>query len=162
MVRPTQTAFMQGRNILDGVVILHETIDELHRKKMNGVIFKIDFEKSYDKVNWEFLQQTLRMKGFSEEWCTWIRNFVTGGSVAINVNNNIGHYFQKKKGLRQGDPLSPILFNIVADMLAVLIDRAKLDGQVEGVIPHLVDGGLSILQYADDTILFMEHDPEQA
>ena len=64
VVRPTQTAFMQGRNILDGVVILHETVHEMHRKKLNGVIFKIDFEKAYDKVNWEFLQQTLRMKGF--------------------------------------------------------------------------------------------------
>ena len=68
------------------------------------------------------------MKGFSNEWCVWIRNFVTGGSVAINVNNDTGHYFQTKKGLRQGDPLSPILFNIVVDMLAVMIDRAKLVG----------------------------------
>ena len=69
----------------------------------------------------------------------------------------MGHYFQTKKGLRQGDPLSPMLFNIVVDMLAILIERAKNDGQIAGVVPHLVDGGLSILQYADDTILFMEH-----
>jgi hypothetical protein len=55
-----------------------------------------------------------------------------------------------------------MLFNIVADMLVVLIERAKPDGQIEGVIPHLVDGGLSILWYADDTILFMEHDLEKA
>jgi hypothetical protein len=56
VVRPSQTAFMQGRNILDGVVILHETVHELHRKKLNGVILKIDFEKAYDKVKWSFLQ----------------------------------------------------------------------------------------------------------
>lgn len=68
VVKPTQTAFMQGRNILDGVVVLHETVHEMHTKKINGVIFKIDFEKAYDKVKWSFLQQTLRMKGFSEEW----------------------------------------------------------------------------------------------
>jgi hypothetical protein len=55
-----------------------------------------------------------------------------------------------------------MLFNIVADMLAILIERAKSDGQIKGVIPHLVDGGLSILQYADDTILFMDHDLEKA
>jgi hypothetical protein len=55
-----------------------------------------------------------------------------------------------------------MLFNIVADMLAIMIERAKADGQIEGVIPHLVDGGLSVLQYADDTILFMEHDLEKA
>jgi hypothetical protein len=102
------------------------------------------------------------MKGFSDEWRALIHSFVSGGSVAIKVNDDTGHYFQTKKGLRQGDPLSPMLFNIVADMLAIMIERAKIDGQIEGVIPHLVDGGLSILQYADDTILFMEHDLEKA
>ena len=58
--------------------------------------------------------------------------------------------------------MSPMLFNIVADMLAILIERAKQDSQIAGVVPHLVDGGLSILQYADDTILFMEHDLDKA
>src|SRR6185312_3697901 len=63
---------------------------------------------------------------------------------------------------RQGDPLSPILFNLVADMLSIFINRAKVDNQLRGVVPHLVEGGLSILQYTDDTVLFMEHDLEQA
>jgi exonuclease III len=162
VVSPTQTAFMPGRNIMEGVVILHETIHELHTKKRNGVIFKIDFEKAYDKVKWSFLQQTLRMKGFSPKWCRWVHNMVTGGSVGIKVNDDVGPYFQTKRGLRQGDPMSPILFNIVADMLALLITRAKTDGQISGVIPHLVDDGLSILQYADDTIIFMDHDLDQA
>jgi hypothetical protein len=102
------------------------------------------------------------MKGFSDEWRALINNFVFGGSVAIKVNDDIGRYFQTKKGLRQGDPLSPTLFNIVADMLASIIERAEVHGQIEGVIPHLVGGGLSILQYADDTILFMEHDLAKA
>jgi hypothetical protein len=55
-----------------------------------------------------------------------------------------------------------MLFNIVADMLAILIECTMSDCQIKGVIPHLVDGGLSILQYADDTIQFMEHDLEKA
>jgi hypothetical protein len=58
---------MPGRNILDGVAILHETVHELHIKKLNGVILKINFEKAYDKVKWSFLQQILRMKGFSDK-----------------------------------------------------------------------------------------------
>jgi hypothetical protein len=91
-----------------------------------------------------------------------IQNMVSGGSVGIKVNDDIEPYFQTKRGLRQGDPMSPILFNIVADMLALLINRAKADGQIRGVIPHLVDDGLSILQYADDTIIFLDHDLEQA
>ena len=70
VIQPSQTAFLPGRYILEGVMIfLHETIHELHRKKLNGVIFKVDFEKAYDKVKWTFLQQTLRMNGFAPLWC---------------------------------------------------------------------------------------------
>ena len=76
-ISPTQTTFLQGRNTMEGVVVIHETIHELHRKK-SGVIFKIDFEKAYDKIKWSFVQQTLRMKGFSQKWCEWIEAFITG------------------------------------------------------------------------------------
>jgi hypothetical protein len=62
-----------------------------------------------------------------------------------------------KKVLRQGDTLSPTLVNITADMLAIMIERANNEGQIEGVVLHLVDSGLSILQYVDAKILFMEH-----
>ena len=69
---------------------------------------------------------------------------------------------KQKRGLPQGDPMSPILFNFIADMLALPIKRAKADDQIRGVIPHLVDNGLSILQYADDTIIFLDHDLKKA
>jgi hypothetical protein len=85
------------------------------------------------------------MKGFSNEWCSWINHFTSKGNLSIRVNDNLGRFFQSKKVLRQGDPLSPLLFNLVADMLAILIDRAKIAGQVIGVLSHLVDKGLSIL-----------------
>jgi len=162
VVSPSLTAFMRGRNILEGIVILHETFHEMHRKKQSGVILKLDFEKAYDKVRWPFLFQTLRMKGFSPRWISWVKTFISGGSVAVNVNDDVGHFFQTRKGLRQGDPLSPLLFNIIADMLRVFINRARMDGQLEGIVPHLVDEGLSILQYADDTILFLHHDLKKA
>ena len=89
-------------------------------------------------------------------------SLVQKGSVGVKVNDYIGHYFQTHKGLRQGDSMSPLLFHIVADMLTILIGRAKESGQVGGLDRHLVDGGVSILQYADDTILFMEHDLAKA
>lgn len=162
VIKPTQSAFMSERHILEGVVVLHETVHELHTRKLDGLILKIDFEKTYNKVRWSFLQQALRMKGFDEQWCAWIDDFVKGGSVGVKVNDKIGHYFQTMKGVRQGDPLSPVLFNIVADMLAVLVERAKGIGHLNEVIPHLVDGGVSILQYADDTVIFLEHDLQQA
>ena len=145
---------------MEGAVVLHETIHELHRKKKSGIILKLDFEKAYDKVKWPFLQQALRMKGFAPKWAAWIEETTSKGSVGIKVNDNVGHFFQTKKGVRQGDPLSPILFNIVVDVLAILIARAKDNGLLRGLDPNLVDDDLSILQYADDTILFMENDVE--
>lgn len=66
----------------------------------------------------------------------------------------MGSNFQKYKGLREVDPLPPLLFNIVVEMLVILNKRAKDDGQISGVIPHLVDDGLFILQYADNTLIF--------
>jgi hypothetical protein len=73
----------------------------------------------------------------------------------------MGSYFQTKKEPRHGDPLPPILFNIVADMLAIIISRAKDAGQVKGVVPRLVEDGLSIL-HIDGTVIFMDHDIKQA
>jgi hypothetical protein len=84
---------MQERNILDEVVTLHETVHELHSKKLNVVILKLDFKKSYDKFKCSFLHQTLRMKGFSAEWRSLINSSVSGGSVAIKVNDDVGKYF---------------------------------------------------------------------
>ena len=85
-----------------------------------------------------------------------------GTNVGVKTSDQQGAYIQTRKGLRQGDPLSPILFNIVVDMLAVLIARAKDESQIEGIIPHLVDDGLSILQYANDTVIFLSHDMDKA
>jgi hypothetical protein len=68
----------------------------------------------------------------------------------------VGQNFQTKKGLRQGDPLSPLLFNIVVDMLDIIINRTKNEGHINGVVPYLVDDGLSILQYSNDTIIFLD------
>ena len=97
VIRSSQTAFLPGRFIMEGAVVLHETIHELHRKKKSGIILKLDFEKAYDKGKWPFLQQALRMKGFAPKWAAWIEQTTSKGSVGIKVNDNVGHFFQTKK-----------------------------------------------------------------
>lgn len=84
------------------------------------------------------------------------------GHIGIKVNDQTSAIFQTKKGLRQGDLLPPILFNILVDMIEILIKREKVTEQVGGLVYNLVEDGLSILQYADDTLLFLEHDLEKA
>jgi hypothetical protein len=113
-------------------------------------------------VKWSLVRKTLEMKGFSNQWCNWIDSIIQGGHVEIKINDQVGQNFQTKKGLQLGDPLSPLLFNVVVDMLVILINRTKREQHINGVVPHLVDDGLSILQYVDDTIIFLDHDIEGA
>jgi hypothetical protein len=100
VIQPTQLAFLQGRNIMERVIILHETIHELHKRKQNGAILKIDFEKAYDKVKRPFVKQVLVMKGFSTQWCHWIDTIIQGGHVGIKINDQVGPNFYTKKDLR--------------------------------------------------------------
>jgi hypothetical protein len=83
---------MPRRNILEGVIVLHETLHELHRNKLSGITLKLDFDKAYDKFKWDFLQQAMCMKGFSPKWCAWIQTLVSGGHVGVKVNDDIGPF----------------------------------------------------------------------
>jgi hypothetical protein len=87
---------------MDGVIILLETIHEMHRKRQDGIILKIDFERAYDKINWSFVQQTLRMKVFSPKWCQWVQSFMEGGHVGIKINDQIGEKISNQKGCSAG------------------------------------------------------------
>ena len=73
IIDPCQTAFLKKRNIMDGVLCLHEVLHDIKaRKKDWNHILKLDFENAYDKISWEFLFDCLKQRGFCEQWCTWI------------------------------------------------------------------------------------------
>jgi len=76
-----------------------------------GLILKLEFEKAYHKVCWEFLFDFLKIRGLCATCCDWIRQVVSGGTVSVKLNDVTGPHFVSHKGVRQGDPLSPILFN---------------------------------------------------
>jgi len=118
LIHPNQTAFMKGRNIMNGVMVLYEILHETKRRNQVGIIIKLDFEKAIDKVKWNFLFSCLAARGFDDKWCKWIEQVVSGGTVSVKLNNLTGPYIKSHKGVRQGDPLSPILFNFVADGLS--------------------------------------------
>jgi hypothetical protein len=83
---------------------------------------------------------------------------VTGAQTAIQINGEIGPFFHNKRGVRQGDPISPLLFNFMADALSTMLDAASSAGHIKDVVSHLIQGGVTHLQYADDTILLIELD----
>jgi hypothetical protein len=161
LISSCQTAFIKGRNIMDGVMSLHEILHEARRKKQQGVVLKLDFEKAYDKVDWDYLMKCISQKGFGEEWCAKINSILRNSTLCVKINNTRGKDFGSHRGVRQGDPFSPFLFNIAAEGLAKMIQQAQFAGLIVGLVPHLVDNGVVILQYADDTILLVQDDMEQ-
>lgn len=74
-----------------------------------GLILKIDFEKAYDRVSWSFLEKVLIGRGFAQRWIDWVMQTVREGQVSVNVNGERSPYFRTFRGLRQGDPLSPLV-----------------------------------------------------
>jgi hypothetical protein len=107
LVSATQTAFIPGRYILEGVIMLHELLHELRVKKLKGVILKLDFEKAYNKVHWGFMMEVLKKKNFLEKWPDWMHQIIEGDRVGININGDPGNYFRTFKGLRLGTHYHP-------------------------------------------------------
>ena len=162
IINKGQTAFLKGRNIMEGTMSLHEIIHDTKVKKKEGLVLKLDFEKAYDKVSWDFLFDCLEQRGFPPRWCSWIKKVVTCGTLSVKVNDQMGPYFTSGKGVRQGDPLSALLFNLAVDALAKMIQMGQQNHLIKGLIPEYIEGGLALLQYADDTILCIQDDLEVA
>ena len=100
VVRPSQTAFMQGRNILDVVVILHETVHEIHRKKLNGIILKLDFAKAFDTIEHQAILKILKCKGLDDRWLGWVDSIFSSGTSSILLNGTPGKKFACKRSSR--------------------------------------------------------------
>jgi hypothetical protein len=75
--------------------------------KKDGVILKLDFEKAYDKISWSFLFESLKQRGFCDQWSASIKRVVTSGTLSVKINDTMGHYFKSRKGVRQGDLCLP-------------------------------------------------------
>ncbi|KAJ9557940.1 hypothetical protein OSB04_012554 [Centaurea solstitialis] len=123
-VREHHRGILKGRYILDGVLIANEVVEDLRKTKRKGMVFKVDFEKAYDSVEWDFLLDTLKMMGLGDRWCKWICSCLHSASVLILINGAPTEEFKMKKGHRQGDPLAPFLFLVVAEYLNVLMREA--------------------------------------
>ncbi|GJS25691.1 putative gypsy type transposase [Tanacetum coccineum] len=120
-------------------------------KKKQSLVFKVDFEKAYDLVRWDYLDDILRNFGLGDKWRVWIQNFLRFYRGSVIVNGSPTEEFQIYKGLKQGDPLSPFLFILVMESLQVSFQRVVDAGMLNGISldPSLY---LSHMFYADDAI----------
>ncbi|GJZ69586.1 RNA-directed DNA polymerase, eukaryota, reverse transcriptase zinc-binding domain protein [Tanacetum coccineum] len=151
IVNEVQSAFVADRQILDGPFILNELLQWYKVKKKSSFIFKIDFEKAYDSVRWDYLDDVLRKFGFSERWCRWIQNCLRSSWGSVIVNGSPTEEFQFHKGLKQGDPLSPFLFILIMESLHISFQRVVDMGKFKGIE---IDSSMQIshMFYVDDVV----------
>jgi hypothetical protein len=159
-IHKNQYGFIKGRSIHD---CLAWSFEYLHQCKASGkpiVILKLDFEKAFDSIEHEVIYLLMRQKGFPETFIGWVKCFLESGTSAVLVNGVPGRKFRCRRGVRQGDPLSPLLFVLGAELLQYVIN----DLRSRGLLNLPLDIGVQdfpIVQYADDTILVLEADSAQ-
>ncbi|PWA60691.1 hypothetical protein CTI12_AA380880 [Artemisia annua] len=128
----------------------------MKKEKKKAFLMKIDFEKAYDSVNWNFIQNTLLQMSFGERWCKWVQTCQKSAFVSVLVNGSPTLEFKMEKGVRQGDPLSPFLYLVAAEGLNVTLKDDVTNGLFKRVKIGRNDIQISHLQYADDTLIFRE------
>ena len=159
VVSKAQGAFVEGRQILNAVLIANEAIDSVLKNNENEILCKLDIEKAYDNVDWSFLLIVMQKMGFGEKWIEWIEWCISTASFSVLVNDTSKGFFQSSRGLRQGNPLSPYLFVIAMEVFSSFLKRAMDGGfmsdcRVKGRSEEGVQ--ISHLLFADDTLVFYQ------
>ena len=147
---------MPGRQILDAAITTHEVIHSMEKNRQPGMAFKLDISKAYDKVNWDFLHDVLERIGFSNRIINLIMTMVGSVQYSVLLNGSPWGNFAAEKGLRQGDPLSPYLFIMVAEVLGRSFYKLVSMDCVKGVEPATTTETKVIQKFVDDTFLFGE------
>jgi hypothetical protein len=164
VISKPQNAFVKGRHILDSVLIANECLDSRLKSGDPGVLCKLDMEKAYDHVDWNFLLYLLKRCGFGERWCSWIKHCISTVRFSVLINGSPSGFFGSSRGVRQGDPLSPFLFVLVMEafsrMIGAIYSRGLISGFAVGSRDHdRVE--VSHLLFADDTLVFCSADDSQ-
>ena len=159
IVSDSQAAFIPGRIINDNIMIAHEVMHSLKvRKRVSKTYMavKTDVSKAYDRVEWDFLETTMRLFGFCNKWISWIMAAVKSVHYSVLINGTPHGNIAPTRGIRQGDPLSPYLFILCGDILSHLIKGRASSGEIRGV--RLGNGvpPITHLQFADDSLFFCQ------
>ena len=147
LISPFQSAFLPGRQMADSIVLAEEIVAAWRRSGAKGIMWKVDFTKAYDTLDWRFLWNALRRRGFPETWVKWTKQCVTTTTFATLVNGRpAGGWIHPQRGIRQGCPLAPLLFILAADSLAVCTLQMCRRGSLTGFQSPGIATGIPLLQ----------------
>ncbi|XP_039029118.1 uncharacterized protein LOC120163190 [Hibiscus syriacus] len=154
MILKNQTAFVKGRSIVDNTLLAQELVRGYNRKNISHrCAMKIDFQKAFDSLNWDFIDIVLYALGLPEKFVGWTWACFTKPSYSIVLNDSLVGYYRGSRGVRQGDPLSPYLFILVMNVLSSLLNIAAQQG-IFRFHPKYRKIGFTHLCFADDLLIF--------
>lgn len=150
IISPCQTGYVKDRYIGEAVRLIEDVMDFADEEKIPGLLLFLDFEKAFDSVDWEFLQSTMTLFGFGPSLLRWFNLFYNDVSSCVLNNGFSTKYFNVQRGVRQGDPLSPYLFILGAEILSQLIVN---NTNIKGI---KLEKEVKLVQFADDTTIFLK------
>jgi hypothetical protein len=136
---------------LDVVGVAQEFLHNIKYKKLKALVLKLDLQKAYDCVNWDFLRLVLLKIGIGLKLTNWIMSCVTTPSFVILVNGGPTSFFKSGRRLRQGCPLSLLLFILVMEGLSLMLKKAQVEGKMSGVKPSRLLK-IILLLFVDDVL----------
>lgn len=125
---------------------------------MGFAALKLDMNKAYDKINWTFLLAVMKRMGFSSLWVNWIAQCISTVTYSILINGNPSKTFKPSRGLRQGDPISPFLFLLCANVLSCALLHQESTKNLKGIKIGRDSQPINHLLFADDSFFFFKLD----
>ena len=162
VISENQAAFVPGRMITDNAIIAHEVYYALKARKRQAnsyMALKTDITKAYDRLEWSFLEETMKHMGFNAKWISWIMKCVTTVSYSVLINGSPHGNIIPGRGIRQGDPLSPYLFILCAEVLSHMMKQAESTRNLKGIHLSTKSPAISHLLFADDSLFFTLANP---
>jgi len=153
-ISPEQFAFLQHRQIHEAIATAQELMHTLQIKKQKGMILKVDLSKAFDRANWLYIRLLLTHLGFPYGYIKWIMSCIIDVSYSVLLNGEATSFFTSERGLRQGCPLSPLLFLLIMEGLSRLISSARDRNQIIG-IKISENFYLTHLLFVDDILIFL-------
>ena len=151
IISKTQTDFISGRMISDNTRLIYNIMHIAESKNHTGLLMLVDFEKAFDSISWKFIYKTLQFFGYNSNFIHWIQLFNTDIKSYVLQCGYLSEFIPTGRGCRQGDPISPYLFLIVVEILALLI---KIILEIIGIT--IKGKEFKLTQFADDTTLLLD------